>query len=109
MKTKFLEFTNFFLRRRQGSPYEMIAPWKETTLPTLPSNFDLNNIYNIDEFGSFYKALPNKWSKEKCVGGKHSKIKLIAAANTASEKFLMFVIGKSKYPRCFKGINKSTL
>ena len=36
---------------------------KETTLPTLPSNFDLNDIYNADEFGLFYKAVPNKSNK----------------------------------------------
>ena len=84
MKTKFLEFTNFFIRRRQGRLYEMMTQWKDTTLPTLPSNFDLNDIYNADEFGLFYKAVSNRSNKEKCVKGKHSKIRLIAAANTAS-------------------------
>ena len=30
---------------------EMVSPWKETSLPTLLSNYDLKNIYNADEFG----------------------------------------------------------
>ena len=30
---------------------EMVSPWKETSLPTLLSNYDLKNIYNGDEFG----------------------------------------------------------
>ena len=71
-----------------------MARWKKTTLPTLSSNFDLNDIYNADEFGLFYEALPDKSNKEKCVGGKHRKIKFIAAANTASENLPKFVIGK---------------
>ena len=39
-------------------------------------------------------------------GGKHSKIRLtgMAAANATGNKILMFVIGKSKSPRCFKGV-----
>ena len=36
----------------------------------------------------------------------HSKVRLIglAAGNAYSEKRPMFVIGKSKNPRCFKGV-----
>ena len=33
---------------------EMVSPWKETSLPTLLSNYDLKDIYNADEFGLFY-------------------------------------------------------
>ena len=79
--------------------YELMAPWKETTLPTLSYNHDLSDIHNADEFGLFYKALPNKslhFKKQKYVGGKHRKTKLtgLAAASAAGEKLLMFVIGK---------------
>lgn len=43
---------------------------------------------------------------EKCIGGKHSKVRLtgLAAANAEGEKLPMFVIGKSVKPRCFKGV-----
>ena len=39
-------------------------------------------------------------------GGKNSKIRLtgMAAGNAIGEKLPMFVIGKSKNPRCFKHI-----
>ena len=30
---------------------EMVSPWKETSLLTLLSSYDLKNIYNADEFG----------------------------------------------------------
>ena len=40
---------------------EMIAPWKQTMLPTILSKYDLNQIYNIDEFGLFYHGQTNKF------------------------------------------------
>ena len=32
----------------------MVDGWNKTTLPTLLSNYDLENIYNADEFGFCY-------------------------------------------------------
>ena len=70
---------------------EMVAGWNETTLLTLLSNYDLENIYNADEFGLFYQCLPDKsyqLKTEKCSGGKHSKIRItgLAAANVVGNK-----------------------
>ena len=51
---------------------EMIAPWYETRLPTILSDYALADIYNADEFGLFFQALPEKTmhlKSEKCVGG----------------------------------------
>ena len=88
---------------------EMVAQWEETALPTIMSKYDLNQIYNADEFGLFYRAQPNKslhLKNENCVGGKQSKLLLtgLTAANAIGEKLPLFVIGKSKKPRCFKHI-----
>ena len=90
---------------------EMVAGWNDTTLPTLLSDYDLENIYNDDEFDLFYQCLPDKsyqFKTEKCSGGKHSKIRItgLAAANAVGNKLPMFVIGKAKNPRCFKNIKK---
>ena len=43
---------------------------------------------------------------EKCIGGKHNKVRLtgMADANAEGEKLPMFVIGKSVKPRCFTGV-----
>ena len=87
----------------------MTASWDETTLPTIISNYKLEDIFNADEFGLFYQALPNKTlhlKSEKCVDVKHSKTRLtgMAAANAVAEKLTMFVIGKSARPRCFAGV-----
>ena len=89
----------------------MTAPWNETTLPTLLSNCNLEDMFNTDEFGLFYQCLPSKTyhlSGGKSSGGNNSKVRLTgtAAASETGEKLKMFVIGKSKKPRCFKNVNQ---
>ena len=91
----------------------MKASWKQFTLPTLLSKYTLHDIFNANEFGLFYKALPDKsmhLKSENCVGGggggECSKVCLtgLAAASAAGEKLPMFVIGKSQKSRCFSGV-----
>ena len=101
-------FKTFYGEAKSCTP-DISASWEETTLPTILSNCALRDIFNADEFGLFYKALPDKslqLKSEKCVGGKHSKVRLtaLAAGNAEDEKLPMFVIGKSVKPRCFSGI-----
>ena len=93
---------------------EMVTGWNETTLPTLISNYGLENIYNANKFGLFYQCLPDKsyqLKTEKCSGGKHSKIRIIglAAANAVGNKLPMFVIGKNikKLPCRYRSQRKS--
>ena len=64
----------------------MTASWKESTLPTILSNYKLRDTYIADEFGFFYKAVPDKslhLKSDKCIDGKHRKIWLtgLTAAN----------------------------
>ena len=108
---KIHEISFFFSGEGKDVTGEMTDPWKETTLQTILSNYAKTDIYNADEFGLFYQALPKKTlhlKDEKCTGGKHSKIRLtgIAAANMNGDKLPMFVIGRSNKPRCFKGVKK---
>ena len=84
----------------------MVASWFKTTLPTLLSNYKLEDIFNADKFGLFYQCLPNKTlhlKSEQCSGGKNSKIRItgLAAANSVGDKLPMFVIGKSNAPRSY--------
>ena len=86
----------------------MIALWLETTLPAILSQYSLQDIFNADEFGMFFQCVPNKtydFKNEKCPGGNHTKIRLtgMATGNVNGERLPMFVIGKSKTPRCFNG------
>ena len=89
----------------------MTRSWNETTLPTLLSTYKLEDIFTADEFGLVYQCLPSKTYHlygEKCSGGKNSKVRLtgMAAASAAGEKLEMFVLGKSKKPRCFKNVRQ---
>ena len=90
----------------------MTVAWNETTLPTVLSNYKLENVCNADEFGLFYQCLPTKTyhpSREKCSRGKNSKVRLtdMAAASATGEKFPMFVVGKSKTPKYLKILSNS--
>ena len=82
--------------------------WTEANLPTILGNYKLDQIYGADEFGLFHQAHPDHLhlKNESCVGGKHSKVRLtgLTAANALGDKLPMFVIGKSKKPRCFIGL-----
>ena len=89
----------------------MVAPWTESYLPTIWSRYKLEDIYNADEFGLFYRMLPAKtmhFKSEKCSGGKLSKQRItgLAAANAVGDKIPLLVIGKSAKPRCFKNIKQ---
>ena len=89
----------------------MTAPWNETTLSTLLSNYKLEDILNADESGLIYQCLPSKTyhlSGEKCSAGKNSKVRLtgMTAASATGKKLEMFVIGKSKKPRCFQNVKQ---
>lgn len=88
---------------------EIIASWYETYLLTLLSQYKLKVIYNVDEFGFFYKCSPNKAFciiSGKYSGDKHSKISItgVAATDVIGVKPLMSVIGQYKYLWRFKNI-----
>ena len=87
-----------------------VSAWTESTLPMLLKDYDLENVYNADEFGLFIMLLPDKSfvaKQESCHGGKLSKecLTVLACCNTTgTHKLELLVIGKFKSPRCFKNI-----
>ena len=104
-------FTYFFVEEGKDVTEKMAGPWKEMTLPIILSYYELAEIFNADEFGSFYPELLHKTLdllKEKCSRGKHSKIRLtgIVAARMTAVKLPVFIEGKAKNTRCFKEIKK---
>ena len=79
----------------------MTASWEQTHLPIILSRYELRDIYNTDEFGSFYQQLPTKsfhLKGEQCARGKFSKVCLtgLAARNRVDEKLHMLVTGKAE-------------
>ena len=83
--------------------------WKNS-LQSLCVGYDSKTIFNMDETGYFYRTFPDKTLEVKaksCKGGKLSKdrITLALTCSMKGEKLPALVIGKSKNPRCFRGIN----
>lgn len=87
---------------------ETVEKWKTEILPELIKEYSPSDIFNADETGLFYNLQPDNtlcYQKEKCHGGKKSKLRitvLLAANSDGSEKLRPYVIGKSANPRCFK-------
>ena len=88
--------------------------WKER-LPEIMQGYSSDDIWNLDESGVFWKALPDKGFGQKvkeCKGGKRSKQRLtvtfiVNGAGKSESKPI--VLWRSENPRCFKGIKKSEL
>ena len=93
---------------------DTVGSWKER-LPDILQGWAPENIWNMDETGQFFRALPNKSlvdASRNCTGGKRSKERLTCAffVNASGGKEKPIVIGKAANPRCFKGISdRSTL
>ena len=71
--------------------------------------YELKDIWNADETGLFWHALPDKSlsvSKGRCKGGKYAKqrITVLLIANALGEKETPVIIGHSQKPRCFKNV-----
>ena len=71
------------------------------------------DVWNLDETGLFWKALPEKSLSERgkrCRGGKTSKQRFTWAyfVSASGDKEDRIVVGKSAKPRCFKGLKNAT-
>lgn len=82
---------------------------------SLKSKFAARDIFNIDESGIFFNLYPQRTLSVKgdnCHGATKSKESITAVFTCnadGSEKLPLWIIGKSKNPRCFKNINLSKL
>ncbi|XP_033761525.1 tigger transposable element-derived protein 4-like [Pecten maximus] len=83
--------------------------WITTVLPELLSKYEPRDIYNADETGIYYRALPDGTlaSKAETVSGsKKAKDRItamICCNMDGTDKRPLLVLGKSKNPRCFRG------
>ena len=90
-----------------------VESWKER-VPELLQKYASENIWNLDETGCFWRALPDHGFGKKgsqCKGGKKAKQRVTVAliANAAGGKEAAIVVWKSAKPRCFKGIDATSL
>lgn len=86
--------------------------WFEKKWPDISERYAPQDIFNTDETGLYYRATPDHcliFKNSTSTAGKKIKDRLtvlLTCNMTGSEKLRPFVLGKSKKPRCFKGVNK---
>ena len=79
-------------------------------IPELVRGYKLEDIWNMDELGLFFKLLPDKGVTEKAKskkGGKKAQVCLMVGffVNADGQKVdEPVIIWKSKKPRCFKNV-----
>ena len=90
----------------------IVDSWKEQ-LPELVQGYSEQDIWNMDETGLFWRALPDRGFAKKsqsCKGGKKCKqrvtIALFVTASGHKEKPVF--IWNSENPRCLCGFDKSS-
>ena len=76
-------------------------------LPELYEGHEPQDVWNADETGLFYRALPDcsmVLKGDTCKGTKISKDRMpvLLACSASSEKLKPLVIGHSERPRCFE-------
>lgn len=91
----------------------VVADWK-TRVQQITSGYSERDIFNMDETGLFYRAIPDKtltFKGQQCKGGKMAKQRLTIAlcANLCGEKEQPLVIHTAVRPRCFKNTDISLL
>ena len=100
---------------KTSADFQGAEKWKLIILPELSREYNPFEIYNADETGLYYRATPDNslcYAYEQLNGSKKAleRITVLLCANmSGSDKLKPLVIGKSKIPRCFKGIDMDTL
>ncbi|XP_032227460.2 tigger transposable element-derived protein 6-like [Nematostella vectensis] len=87
---------------------ETLESWNER-VREITRGWKPENVWNMDETGSFWKGLPDSSLNERgkrCNGGKSAKQRNAWAffANSTGEKEDPIVIGNAAKPRCFKNM-----
>ena len=85
--------------------------WAENNVAELIEKYGPDNIYNADETGFYFRALPDstyveksKKRSERGVKVAKDRVTVLVCNNMAGSKSRLLVIGKSKQPRCFKNV-----
>jgi hypothetical protein len=102
--------------RRFGESGAVDMTVVERELPKLREVLDQyswGDIYNMDETGLFFRMQADHSLANKLLEGRKQekeRLTVVVCANgDGSHKLPLYVIGKHWDPRCFKGINRSTL
>ena len=94
-------------------PQDVVAEWT-MRLPDLTAGYLPADIYNADETGLYYRALPERsmvvrGDPRKGINTSKERVTVLLACSAAGEKLKPLLIGKSAKPRCFKGVDKAAI
>lgn len=85
--------------------------WKEEEMPEILASYPADCVYNADETGIYFKAMPDstyvKMDQKRALRGfktAKDRITALVCCNLAGEKEKLLVIGRSAKPRCFKHV-----
>ena len=95
----------------QSADFVSREEWLENQWPTIRDGYFDENIWNADESGIFYRALPDStltFRHDSAKGSKKMKDRFTAlfCSSMTGEKRKILVIGRFKHPRCFKRISQ---
>ena len=98
------------LRGESADLDESAASTFKCRIPSIIDKYDVKDVFNADETGLFYLALPTRsliQRGESSNGGKQSKERLSILLTTSmlGEKLKPLVIGHAAYPRAFRKAN----
>ena len=98
------------LRGESADLDESAASTFKCRIPSIIDKYDVKDVFNADETGLFYRALPTRsliQRGESSNGGKQSKERLSILLTTSmlGEKLKPLVIGHAAYPRAFRKTN----
>lgn len=95
----------------KSADYVAANEWIKSEWPKIIAEYSPEDIYNADETGLYFRAMPDHtylFKSETSKGFKMPKerVTVLCCVSMAGEKRGLLVIGKSKNPRCFKGVKK---
>ena len=94
-------------------PADVVADWT-VRLQDLTSGYALEDIYNADKTGLYYRALPERsmvirGDPRKGIKTSKERVTVLLACSAAGDKLKPLVIGKSLKPRCFRRVDTAAL
>lgn len=103
--------------KMSAASVETVNEFKEKFAQMIKENgLTRDQVYNADETGLYYKALPTKtlaaFSEKYAPGYKMQKQRvtaMVCSNASGNHRLPLLLIGTAKKPRCFKGINMKTL
>ena len=110
-KRQTIAFTN--LRGESDSvDIDKIENWIPK-LKEIIKGYDASEIFKCDETGLFWKLLPTKTfsfnDSSKKGTKKYDRVTVLLFTNMNGTERSIFVIGKSKNPRCFNGVDRNEI